>query len=140
MGRGRAKGKKQIIVATRGDPENGEEVKIPVKRRGRPLKTLKNEIQEEGEEAEKVEEEEDGENTNGILSNKSVKPQVAAENGRKRRRPLQINENLEKAKEKNGVETKIDPSDSIKPLGFRQNGSRRKNKPQRAAEVGVECK
>lgn len=139
MGRGSAKGKKQIIVATRGDPQNGEEVKIPVKRRGRPLKSFKNEIQEE-EEAEKVDEEEDGEDTNDILSNKNVKPQVAVENGRKRRKPLQINENLEKAKEKNGVEIKIVPSDSIKPLGFRQIGSRRKNKPQRAAEVGVECK
>lgn len=49
MGRGR-KGKKQAVIATRDDLGSGEEEKIPVKRRGRPLKTLKNEIQEEEEE------------------------------------------------------------------------------------------
>jgi hypothetical protein len=28
----------------------------------------------------------------------------------------------------------------VKSTGFRQNGSRRKNKPRRAAEAGVDCR
>ncbi|KAA8516999.1 hypothetical protein F0562_017183 [Nyssa sinensis] len=144
MGRGRGKGKKQTPIAALEDPGSGEEEKIPkYKRRGRPQKPLKDEIEEEEEEeAEKVEEEEDGENTKSSISNKDVKNQVAIENGRKRKRKRssQVKENPDSIKEENRVGTKSSTDDSIKSIGFRQNGSRRKNKPRRAAEVGVECK
>ncbi|KAK9289618.1 hypothetical protein L1049_007775 [Liquidambar formosana] len=138
MGRGRGKGKKQNVIATREDPGSGEEEKIPAyKRRGRPQKPLKDDIEEE--EAEKIEEEEeDGENAKGSVASKDVKNQAATENGRKRKRSSQVKENS--VKEENGVGTKSNTNDSIKSVGFRQNGSRRKNKPRRAAEAGVECK
>nr|GMC84347.1 neurofilament medium polypeptide-like [Ipomoea batatas] len=58
----------------------------------------------------------------------------------KRKRPSQVKENGESVKEENGVGTKTNSKDLIKSVGFRQNGSRRKSKPRRAAEVGVECR
>ncbi|KAJ8527516.1 hypothetical protein K7X08_014967 [Anisodus acutangulus] len=131
MGRGRGKGKKQSV---REDLGSGEEEKMSVRRRGRPQKPLKDEI-EEDEEAEKVvEDEDDSENTKGSISNE------AAENGKKRKRSLQVKENADSVKEENGIGTKANSNDLIKSVGFRQNASRRKNKPRRAAEVGVECR
>ncbi|KAK4343764.1 hypothetical protein RND71_036858 [Anisodus tanguticus] len=131
MGRGRGKGKKQSV---REDLGSGEEEKMSVRRRGRPQKPLKDEI-EEDEEAEKVvEDEDDGENTKGSISNE------AAENGKKRKRSLQVKENADSVKEENGIGTKANSNDLIKSVGFRQNASRRKNKPRRGAEVGVECR
>lgn len=142
MGRGR-KGKKQPVVASREDGGSGEEEKIPAhKRRGRPQKPLKDEIEEEEEErVENIEEDEDGENAKGgSLGIKDVKNQAATENGRKRKRTSQAKENT--VKEENGVVgTKLNTEEPLKPVvGFRQNGSRRKNKPRRAAEAGVQCK
>lgn len=136
MGRSR-KAKKPNVSATREDLGSGEEEKLPVKRRGRPLKSLKNEIQEEEKEVEKLEVDDD--DTNGVLSDKNVKSQVLIENGKKRKRASEIKENGQAIKEENDVDTKTKANDVIKPIGFRQNGSRRKNKPRRAAEVGVEC-
>ncbi|CAK9159341.1 unnamed protein product [Ilex paraguariensis] len=139
MGKGKGKGKKQASNSVREDPGSGEE-KIPVRRRGRPTKPLKNEIEEE-EEAEKIEEgEENGEHTKSSISNKAIKNEAAHENGRKRKRPSQVKENGDSVKDENGVGSKTDAKDSIKSVGHRQNGSRRKNKPRRAAEVGVECR
>ncbi|PSS14525.1 Nucleolar and coiled-body phosphoprotein like [Actinidia chinensis var. chinensis] len=134
MGRGRGKAKK-FSVANNDDAGSGEEEKIPVqKRRGRPQKPLKDEIDEE--EFEKVEEE-DSENTkNGVLS-KEMKSSVAAENGKKRKRNSK--EKLDSVKVENGVGTRSSTDDSTKSNGFRHNGSRRKNKPRRAAESVVEC-
>ncbi|KAK2976126.1 hypothetical protein RJ640_010661 [Escallonia rubra] len=134
MGRGRGKGKKQTLIASREDNGSGEEEKIPIKRRGRPQKTLKDEIEEE--EAEKIEEEEEkeGGNTKSSGSNKAMKSEGAVENGRKRKRSSEVNKNPESVKEENGVGTKT-TNGSIKSVGFRQNGSRRKNKPRRAAEL-----
>lgn len=134
MGRGRGKGKKQTILATREDG-SGEEEKMPVKRRGRPTKALKDEIEEE-EEVEKMEDEEDGGDTKSSISKSAV------ENGKKRKRPSQVKEGQDSMKEENGngVGVKTSGNDATKPVvGFRQNGSRRKNKPRRAAEVGVEA-
>ncbi|CAL5357954.1 unnamed protein product [Camellia sinensis] len=137
MGRGRGKGKK-FSAANHEDAGSGEEEKIPVqKKRGRPQKPLKDEIDEE--EFEKVEEE-DSENTkNGVLS-KETKSSVAAENGKKRKRNLQAKEKPDSIKVENGVGTRSSTDDSTKSNGFRHNGSRRKSKPRRAAEAGVECK
>lgn len=141
MGRGRGKGKKRIASAARDDPGSGEEGKIPAyRRRGRPqIKPLKDEIEEEEEEdAEKVEE--DGEDAKGKISRKDANNLATIENGRKRKRSAQVKENTESVGIENGIGTKSSPEDSTKSVGFRQNGSRRKNKPRRAAEAGVECK
>lgn len=142
MGRGRGKGKKQTTIAARDEAGSGEEEKIPpYRRRGRPQKPLKDEIEEEAENIEE-EEEEDGENIKSSISNKDVKNEAAAENGKKRKRKKasQVKENPDSVIEENGVGTKTSTDESVKSVGFRQNGSRRKNKPRRAAEVGVECK
>ncbi|EXB93645.1 hypothetical protein L484_018031 [Morus notabilis] len=132
MGRVRGKGKKNTVIAVREDPGSGGEEKIPAyQRRDRPQKPLKDDIQRE-EETEKTEE--DGEEA------KNLKYQGAVENGRKRKGSAQVKENMDSVKEENGIETKSAPDDTTKFVGFRQNGSRRKNKPRRAAEAGVECK
>ncbi|XP_057982503.1 uncharacterized protein LOC131167686 [Malania oleifera] len=140
MGRGRGKGKKQTVIAARDDPGSGDEEKIPTyKRRGRPQKPLKDDIEDDDEEAEKIEEEEE-ENGKGSTPVKDMKNLAATENGRKRKRSSQVKENSDMAKEENGVGTKSAVDGSVKSVGFRQNGSRRKSKPRRAAEAGVECK
>nr|GMD39748.1 neurofilament medium polypeptide-like [Ipomoea batatas] len=60
---------------------------------------------------------------------KDIKNQ-ASENGKKRKRPSQVKENGDLVKEENGLGSKTSS----------ETGSRRKNKPRRAAEVGVECR
>ncbi|XP_055807104.1 uncharacterized protein LOC129875896 [Solanum dulcamara] len=135
MGRGRGKTKKQSV---REDLVSGEEEKIPARRRGRPQKP-KDEIEEEEGVEKVVDDEDDSENTKGSVLNKDIKNQVA-EDGKKRKRPSQVMENMDSVKEENGVGTKTNSNDLIKSVGFRPNGSRRKNKPRRAAEVGVECR
>ncbi|CAI0555645.1 unnamed protein product [Linum tenue] len=132
MGRGRGKGKR-LTVSNHDDTGSGEEEKIPAqKRRGRPQKPLKDEFDEE--EMEKMIEEED------VVEN----GKVMTENGKKRRRNSQLQQQAKEKqpdsvmKEENGVVAIT--NDPIKSNGFRQNGSRRKNKPRRAAEAGVECK
>ncbi|KAG8371870.1 hypothetical protein BUALT_Bualt12G0007900 [Buddleja alternifolia] len=131
MGRGRGKGKKQSAIAARDDNGSGEDEKLPVRRRGRPQKPLKDDI-DEVDEIEKIDEEDVDEEDSKVLS-KSTN-----ENGRKRKKPSQVKENGDSAIEENG--TKTNSTALIKSVGYRQNGSRRKNKPRRAAEVGVECK
>ncbi|KVI03520.1 uncharacterized protein LOC112511976 [Cynara cardunculus var. scolymus] len=122
MGRGRGKAKKSSVIAHHEDG-SGEEEKLPVKRRGRPTKAHK---EEEEEEAEKTDE------------NKDTKLEAALENGKKRKKPsLQTEENPETVKDENNIEPKANGHDLTKAVGFRHNGSRRKNKPRRAAEVGV---
>lgn len=140
MGRGRGKGKKQIAVATREDNGSGEEEKIPTsKKRGRPQKLLKDEI-DEAEETENIQEKQDGEILTRSITNKDIKKQASIENARKRMRSSEVEQNLDLVKQENSVDlVKPIDSDSIKSIGFRQIGSRRKNKPRRAAEVGVEC-
>ncbi|KAM3339658.1 hypothetical protein P3S68_029527 [Capsicum galapagoense] len=136
MGRGRAKGKKQSVHEDLG---SGEEDKIPVRRRGRPQKLSKDDVEEGEQEVVKIEdEEEDSENTKGSVLSKDVKNQASV-NGKKRKRTSQVKE-ADSMKVEDGVGTKANSNDLIKSVGFRQNGSRRKNKPRRAAEVGVECR
>lgn len=137
MGRGRGKGKR-LTVANHDDPGSGEEEKIPAqKRRGRPQKPLKDEIDEE--EAEKIEED-DSENAKPVISTKEMKSPSTAENGKKRKRFSQVKEKSDSVKEENSNGTRSSTDDSTKSNGFRHNGSRRKSKPRRAAEAGVECK
>ncbi|XP_058071004.1 uncharacterized protein LOC131220043 [Magnolia sinica] len=138
MGRGRGKGKKLTAVASHEDPGSGGEESLPAhKRRGRPQKPLKDDIDEE--EAEKIEEG-DGDGSKAAVPSKEMKGPVAAENGKKRKRYTQVKENADPVKEENGVGTRSGANESTKSNGFRQNGSRRKNKPRRAAEAGVEWK
>lgn len=137
MGRARGKGKKLTVVLNNEDPESGAEESIPAyKKRGRPQKPLKDEI--DGDEVENIDEE-DGEKAKSAILNKEAKVLVAVENGKKRKRNLK--ENLDAVKEENSiVGTRTGTDNSTKLNGFPQYRNRRKNKPRRAAEAGVECK
>ncbi|MBA0793315.1 hypothetical protein Gohar_017731 [Gossypium harknessii] len=136
MRRGRGKAKKQNVVSSLEDPGSGEDEKIPAyKRRGRPQKQMKDDIDED--EVEKVEE--DGEDIKVSVLTKEIKNQAVTENGRKRKRSMQAKENIDSIKKGNGITTKSSTDDATKSVGYRQNGSRRKNKPRRAAEAVVEC-
>ncbi|KAG2258338.1 hypothetical protein Bca52824_077632 [Brassica carinata] len=57
---------------------------------------------------------------------------------KKRKKPLESKESSI-TEEENGLGSKSSTDDSVKSSGFRQIGSRRKNKPRRAAEAVVEC-
>lgn len=138
MGRRRGKAKKQTVAPCE-DTGSGEEEKVPTfRRRGRPLKPpLKDNIEED--EIEKTEE--DGLDAKVSITGKDMKNHAATENGRKRKRSKQTKEEIELVKEESVLAPKtIAANDSTKTAGFRQIGSRRKNKPRRAAEAGVECK
>ncbi|KAL6539855.1 hypothetical protein OROHE_011626 [Orobanche hederae] len=144
MGRGRGKGKKQSANA-REDNASGEDEKLPLKRRGRPQKPMRDEIEDDVVEMleEDDEEEEvygDGENAKSPKTNRNSKNEAATENGKKRKMPLQMKESEDLVKEENGLGSKTNGNVLIKNVGYRPTGSRRKNKPRRAAEVGVECK
>ncbi|XP_008795754.1 myoneurin-like [Phoenix dactylifera] len=137
MGRGRGKGKKLTIVTSHEDPGSGDEEVLPAyKRRGRPQKPLKDDIDEE--ETEKIEEEE-GDDVKPSASTKDTKG-TAVENGKKRRRYSQVKENYDSVLEENSAGVRSNNEESTRPNGFRPNGSRRKSKPRRAAEAGVEFK
>lgn len=137
MGRGRGKGKKQSAIIE--DLVSDEEDKVPAHRkRGRPLKPVTDENEDVVDVTEKIEKGE--ENVNGNVSNNDLKTEVITVNKRKRKRSSQVKEKIEPMKEENGIRTKSSPTDSVKSTGFRQNGSRRKSKPRRAAEAGVDCK
>ena len=137
MRRGRGKAKKQTVVSSREDPGSGEDEKVSAyKRRGRPQKQLKDDLEED--EVEKTEE--DGEDVKGSIPIKDMKNLAATENGRKRKRTMQAEENMDSVKKENVITTKSSTDESTKFVGYRQNGSRRKNKPRRAAEAIVECK
>ncbi|XP_073155615.1 uncharacterized protein [Henckelia pumila] len=134
-GRGKGKGKKQSVFAITDDNRSGEDEKMPMRRRGRPQKPV-NDGYEEVAEVEKIEED-----AKLLVFNKPAKHQAAKENVKKRKRPSQVKETMESSfKDENGNGTETNGADSIKSsVGYRQLGSRRKNKPRRAAEVGVEC-
>lgn len=137
MGRGRGKGKKQSAIVE--DLVSDEEDKVPAHRkRGRPIKPVADENEEVVEVTEKIENGE--ENVNGNVSNNDLKTEVITVNKKKRKRSSQVKEKIEPMKEENGIRAKSSPTDSVKSTGFRQNGSRRKSKPRRAAEAGVDCK
>lgn len=136
MGRGRGKGKK-LTVTNHEDPQSGEDEKVSTqKRRGRPQKQLKDDFDEE---VEKIED--DNDNVKNEVSSKEMKSPNATENGSKRKRNSQVKEKLELVEEEHGVGNRSSTTDDLaKSNGFRHNGSRRKSKPSRAAEAGVQCK
>lgn len=113
MGRGKGKAKKSSAIAHRED-RSGEEENKPAKKRGRPTKAQKE------EEIERIDEK-----TDAKLENKRKNPSSETE------------ESLDMLKDENSVGTETNEPELTKPAGFRHNGSRRKNKPRRAAEVGV---
>lgn len=138
MGRGRGKGKK-LTVANHEDAASGEDEKVPIqKRRGRPQKLLKDDFDEE--EVEKIDD--DSDNVKNGISNKEMKSPNAAESGRKRKRNPQVKEKVDSVEDENGIGNNGSSTtdELIKSNGFRHNGSRRKSKPRRAAEAGVQCK
>lgn len=137
MGRGRGKGKKLTGATSHEDPGSGNEEPLPpYKRRGRPQKPLKDDIDED--EVAKIEEE-DGDLKLGTPV-KEMKGSVAVENGKRRRRQPAVKENSDSILEENGAGLSSTTEESARKNGFRQNGSRRKSKPRRAAEAGVEFK
>ncbi|CAN6586557.1 unnamed protein product [Malus baccata var. baccata] len=102
MGRGRGKAKKQNVIAAREDTGSEEEGILPSRRRGRPQKTLKDDIGE-GEVALKTE---DGDDAKGHVLSKDMKDQCAIKNGRKRKRSAQVKETIKSVKEDKMIETK----------------------------------
>ncbi|CAA0815272.1 Unknown protein [Striga hermonthica] len=130
MGRGRTKGKK-LLNGNQDDPNSGEEEKIPAQRkRGRPQKSPKDE-KDEINEAQKQEDEEDSEDTKS----------VTGQNGKRQKRNGPVKENDELVKDDNVNGNGRGPCNEVstKSNGFRHSGSRRKNKPRRAAEAVIEC-
>lgn len=139
MGRGRGKTKKQIVVVTNhNDAANMKEEKVLVsKRRGRPQRSLsKDEVEDEA--IEKIANGE--ESAKSSIKSKSSKDQSVVENGTKRKISTQVKENSDSVKVENGLKANFSAEISVKSVGFRHIGSRRKGKPCRAAEVGVKCK
>ncbi|GFP94414.1 hypothetical protein PHJA_001585800 [Phtheirospermum japonicum] len=115
MGRFGAKGKK-LSMTNKDDTVSSEKEKVTAqKRRGRPLKPLKDEINED--ETPKMEDE-DSEDTAGV-PNKDKVDSVEEENGNGTKSSTE-----EEAKNSNSL---------------RQYRNRRKSKPRRAAEAVVEC-
>ncbi|KAK9069213.1 hypothetical protein SSX86_013329 [Deinandra increscens subsp. villosa] len=118
MGKVRGKAKRSSIITNIEDGSGGEE-RLPVRRRGRPTKGHK--------EAEKISEKNDT----------KLESQLDTENKRKRSSLETDEESLEMLDDENVVRPETNGLGLTKAIGFRHNGSRRKNKPRRAAEVGV---
>ncbi|MFS7916080.1 hypothetical protein Hanom_Chr02g00172911 [Helianthus anomalus] len=119
MGRGRGKGKKLSLTYNNGDPANEED-----KQKGRLEKPLMNEDDEDVEDVEKIEENDDDD-----IDDENASSNVNGINKRKR----------DKVGKKKGDLVKEESASGAGSKGFRHVRSRRKNKPHRAAEVGVEC-
>ena len=133
MGRGRGRGKKLTTVRSHEDKgSSGEEVVPAKKRRGRPQKHFANKIDQADVEnfVEKV----DGDQE---VDDAKLKNSAAA-GGNKRGRPVKEGSNIVIEDSNSIVRSSSD--ESTRTNGFRQIGSRRKNKPRRAAEAGLECK
>jgi len=134
MGRGRGRGKKLTIVRSHEDKgSSGEEVVPARKRRGRPQKRFADKIDQTDVEnfVEKVDG--DGEEVDDVKLKNST-----SSVGNKRGRPLKEGSNL--VLEENNSSIRPSSDESTRTNGFRQIGSRRKSKPRRAAEAGLECK
>ncbi|CAO2040926.1 unnamed protein product [Urochloa humidicola] len=134
MGRGRGRGRKLTIVRSHEDKGNiGEEFVPARKRRGRPQKRFTDKIDQTDVEnfVEKVDG--DGEDVDDVKLKNST-----SSVSNKRGRPLKEGSNL--VLEENSSSVRSSSEESTRTNGFRQIGSRRKNKPHRAAEAGLECK
>ncbi|KAI6685549.1 hypothetical protein NL676_031462 [Syzygium grande] len=131
-------GVSDVTSSNNEDPGSGKEEKsLAQKRRGRPQKLSRDELDKE--EVEKIEEE-DGDDAKLSISSKEKEDQASSEKGNKRKRNSRVRGKLDLVKEQKDIGTRSSGNDLTKLNGFRHNGSRRKRKPCRAAEVGVECK
>ncbi|KAG0488654.1 hypothetical protein HPP92_007465 [Vanilla planifolia] len=132
MGRGRGKGKKQTFVANDYSGSGSEDSEPAYKRRGRlherPLKDDK----DDGE----VLENEDGKDINRTMLDEEERI-VVLENGKKRKRYLQLKQNSDEVFDETLSIVSSQTEDTSKTNGFRHRGSKRKNKPCRAAEAGL---
>ncbi|CAH9100715.1 unnamed protein product [Cuscuta europaea] len=139
MGRGKGKGKKH---SAHEDMGSGEEGKMqPVRRRGRPQKLVKDVMIEGKDGVDKLIEEGNTDDKNNNILIKGITDQNNAENEKKRKLSSPENENGVLTEEEKGLGIQNSASELVnKSVGFRQIGSRRKSKPRRAAEVGVECR
>ncbi|KAH9301688.1 hypothetical protein KI387_013271, partial [Taxus chinensis] len=137
MGRGRGKGKKLLSVSKHEDPGSGGEDSIPAyRRRGRPLaqKGTKDDVDGDEEEMENMIAE-------GEEDLKPAKEHKGTENGKKRKRHVSQSTDshtTELVADKNGISARSVVDEPTKPNALARNGSRRKSKPRRAAEAGVE--
>ncbi|KAJ6808133.1 uncharacterized protein M6B38_168620 [Iris pallida] len=137
MGRGRGKGKKLTVSTSHDDPDSGfEEPLPPYRRRGRPQKPLKDDIDEE--EDEKIEEEKEGDLKLQTPTKETKGSEGSVESGKRRRRQPHVKETSLSVSEDNGSGISSNIEESTRTNGFRLNGSRRKSKPRRAAEAGVD--
>lgn len=125
MGRVRGKRKKQTVAACN---ELVEEEKVPTyRKRGRPQKAVKDSAEDDS--ADKLH----GEGA------KATNTDEASGNGNERRSVSLTKENVDSMKEETSYDSKSSIIETVKPVGFRRSGNRRKSTPRRAAEVGVEC-
>nr|XP_043612713.1 DEAD-box ATP-dependent RNA helicase 18-like [Erigeron canadensis] len=125
MGKAKAKGKRATLTHKNDDPATGgeDEKTLAQKRKSRHQKPFIDD-----EDVEKIEEQEDAADDDGDDNS------ISDLNEKKRKR------NKEAKEKDNNLVKKESPNGTRRSNGFRQIGSRRKNKPHRAAEVGVECK
>ncbi|URE08814.1 hypothetical protein MUK42_04053 [Musa troglodytarum] len=137
-GRGRGRGKKLTMVTGNEDPGSGREEVLPTyKRRGRPQKPLKGgSDDDDDDETEKIE---DRDNVKLAAQSKEIKGSTMV-NGKKRTQYSNAKQNSDLVMDETSAGSQSIDEDSTRSNGFRHNGSRRKSKPRRAAEAGVECK
>ncbi|KAG6514780.1 hypothetical protein ZIOFF_025150 [Zingiber officinale] len=134
MGRGTGKGKKLTLSSYNEDPKSGGEELLPAyKRKNRPQKPLNDDIDED---AEQTEEGEDDLKLSALNEEVKVLTMV---NGKKRKLLSKAKEIPELLETENGSGSKT-KEHSTCSNSFRRIGSRRKSKPRRAAEAGVNQK
>lgn len=130
MGRIRTKGKK-LLVTKQDDPRRSEEEKAPAqKRRGRPLKH-----RDEGHIKNLENEDTEDSGTSGVLD-KDINIENVLQHEKTRKKNADVNVKANSIKDEREKGTTDEPN---KLNSFRPSGSRRKNKPHRAAEATVEC-
>ncbi|KAL5224594.1 hypothetical protein ABZP36_011233 [Zizania latifolia] len=138
MGRGRGRGRKLTNGSGHEDKgSSGEEVVPARKRRGRPQKRIVDKV-DQSEAKNLVEGDHDdadyqqGEGQDGVKlkASRTVQSPAAGKGSKRNRLPKEeegSNPDLEEASN----------DESTRSNGFRQNGSRRKSTPRRAAEAGI---
>uniref|UniRef100_A0A0D9VK87 Uncharacterized protein n=1 Tax=Leersia perrieri TaxID=77586 RepID=A0A0D9VK87_9ORYZ len=139
---GRGRGKKLTIVRSHEEKGSGAEEVMPArKRRGRPQKRFADKIDQADVEnllENVIDGEEEGGDDVKLKSSRLEKNTTTAAAGNKRDRQLKESSNLVLEESNSSVRSSSD--ESTRTNGFRQIGSRRKSKPRRAAEAGLECK
>uniref|UniRef100_A0A0D9WPU4 Uncharacterized protein n=1 Tax=Leersia perrieri TaxID=77586 RepID=A0A0D9WPU4_9ORYZ len=143
MGRGRGRGRKLTNGRSHEDKgSSGEEVVPARKRRGRPQKHIADKVDQA--EAKNLAEVDDGdadyqqgEGEDGAKPKASRTDKSSAGKGNKRNRLPKEEEGSNLDLEEHSSGTRSSNDESTRSSGFRQNGSRRKSTPRRAAEAGI---